>query len=99
MNTNTKTTNPNGLAILEVLKSNMDKPLSFAEIASLAGIEAKTGYLTAAKKAAKDAGKTIVKMDDAIEIESISTDTFPSGLQIERKALKTVAGYILKDAE
>lgn len=98
MNTNTKTTNPNGLAILEVLKT-ADKPLAFAEIASLAGIEPKTGFLTAAKKAAKDAGKTIVKLEDAIEIESTSVDTFPSGLKVERKTVKTVAGYILKDAE
>jgi hypothetical protein len=94
-----KQINPNGLAILEVLKSNTDRYLSFAEIASLAGIEPKTGYLTAAKKAAKDAGKTIVKLDDFIEIESVTVDTFPSGLQVERKTTKTVAGYLLKDAE
>ena len=47
-----KTINPNGLAIVETLTAHKGETLAFAEIASLAGIEAKTGYLTSAKKIA-----------------------------------------------
>lgn len=91
--------NTNGLAIFNALKENEGKTLAFAEIAAIAGIDAKTGYLTAAKKIAKDNGYAIMKAEDAVTI-TIKTETaYATGLIITKEKTATVDGYTLAKAE
>lgn len=54
------------LAIVKILKENPNKPMSFAEITSLAGVENKSGYLASVRKIL---GDKFVVDKDAIETE------------------------------
>lgn len=90
--------NTNGIAILNVLKENKGKVLTFAEIADMAGIEAKTGYLTAAKKLAADNKAEIVKRDNAVTAKVKTVTVYPNGLTIEKEKDVTFAGYELIEA-
>lgn len=89
-------TNTNGVAIYNAMADGTLR--SFAEIANIAGVEPKTGYLTAAKKVAKDNGFEIVKTDDAIEVAETIISTYPNGLEIKRDRKVKVAGYQLVKA-
>lgn len=91
--------NANGLAIYNFLKDNEGKTFAFAEIANAAGIEAKTGFLTSAKKIAQSNGYAIVKVEDAVEVKIKTVTTFASGLEIASEKTATVAGYTLAKAE
>ena len=90
--------NANGLAILNTLKANRGTPLAFAEIANMAGIEAKTGFLTAAKKLAVAEKLNIVKRDDAVTAKVKTVTIYPNGLTIEKEKNVTFAGYELIEA-
>lgn len=99
MDTNKNTINPNGLAILNTLKNANGATLAFAEIAHLAGIEAKTGYLTAAKKLAKAEKLAIVKVEDGVTVTVKTETVYPTGhVAVAEKAI-TIDGYKLVDAE
>lgn len=99
MDTKTNTINPNGLAILNTLK-NATAPLTFAEIADLAGIEPKTGYLTAAKKLARKEKLTITKRENAVTLKVKTITTFPNGLVLEKETEKTADAYeLVADAD
>ena len=87
--------NPNGLAIFNALQENKDKVLAFAEIAHLAGIDAKTGYLTSAKKIAKEKGFEIIKVEDGVQVSIMTETTYPSGLTIKAEKVATIDGYKL----
>lgn len=91
--------NANGLAILNTLKANKGVALSFAEIANLAGIEAKTGFLTSAKKLAQAEKLTIVKVEGAVKVSVKTVSTYPTGLVVEKEKEVAMDGYILQDAE
>jgi hypothetical protein len=92
--------NTNGLAILNTLKENKGKILAFAEIANLAGIDAKTGYLTSAKKLAKAENLAIVKRENAITATVTTITSYPSGYTPEKKTKEVLMdGYELIDAE
>lgn len=88
------TINPNGLAIVETL-INADTALTFAEIAALANIEPKTGYLTAAKKIAAQKGYTLTKIANGATLKVKTITTFPNGLTVEKEAEKTADAYTL----
>ena len=90
-----KVINPNGLAIFNTLKDNQGKVLAFAEIAALAGIEAKTGFLTSAKKIALDNGFVISKVEDGVEVRIATETVFPSGLTAKTEKVTSVDGYTL----
>ena len=94
-----KTVNPNGLAILNTLKANRGSVLAFAEIANLAGIEPKTGFLTSAKKLASAEKLAIVKRENAVKVAVKTEQTFPNGLVIVKTSEVEVGGYELVDAE
>lgn len=91
--------NANGLAILNTLKANKGVALSFAEIANLAGIEAKTGFLTSAKKLAQAEQLTIVKVEGAVKVSVKTVSTYPTGLVVEKEKEVAMDGYILQNAE
>lgn len=96
--TNTIKTNANGIAIFNVLK-DADRALTLAEIADIAGIEAKSGYLTAAKKIAKDSGKRIALIEDGAEYTIHTIKTYASGLVVESDKVAKANAYRLEDAE
>ena len=87
--------NANGLAILNALKANEGKVLALAEIANIAGIEAKTGFLTSAKKLAKAEGLEIVKRENAVTVAVKTVSVYASGLEVEKEKEVTVDGYEL----
>lgn len=91
--------NANGLAILNTLKANRGHALAFAEIANMAGIEAKTGFLTAAKKLAAAEKLAIVKREGAIKAKAVTVTEYPNGLRIEKAKEIELDGYELVDAE
>ena len=91
----TNTPNPNGLAIFNALKANDGKTLTFAEIADIAGIEPKTGYLTSARKIARENGLEIVKVEDAVTAQIMTVTEYPSGLRIEKSKDASFDGYKL----
>lgn len=82
-NVATKPVNDKGLAIFNVLK-DAKTALTFAEIANLANIEPKTGYLTAAKKITKDNKFEIVKIEKAVILKVKTVTEYPTGLVIEK---------------
>ena len=90
----TNTPNPNGIAIFNALK-DASTPLSFAEIADIAGIEAKTGYLTAARKIARENGFELTKVENAITAKVTTITEYPNGLRIEKSKDIAVDGYTL----
>ena len=91
----TNTPNPNGVAIYNALKDNDGKVLTFAEVASIAGIEPKTGYLTAARKIARDNGFDIVKVENAVVAKVTTVTEYPSGLRVEKVKDVNYDGYTL----
>lgn len=101
MNTNTKTVtapkeNANGIAIFNALFANIGKTLAFAEIANIAGVEPKTGYLTAAKKIASSKGFTIRKVENGVTVTIKTITTFPNGLEAVTEKKSLVTGYTLE---
>lgn len=94
-----KTVNPNALAILNALKANKGAILTFAELANIAGVEAKTGYLTGAKALAKAEKLAIVKVENGATYEVKTVATYATGLVIEKVKTVTADGYTLQDAE
>jgi len=94
MNETSKTikVNPNGEAIANVLREHKGEVLAFAEIAKLANIEPKTGYLTAAKKLAK-----IEKVVDGVTVKVETKMVYPSGLEIVSTKETTIDGYTLAE--
>ena len=91
--------NANGLAILNTLKANKGSVLTFAEIANLANIEPKTGYLTSAKKLAAAEKLSIVKREGAVKVAVTTVSTYPSGFSVEKTKEVEMDGYELCDAE
>ena len=87
-----KVTNANGLAIVTVLKAHKGEVLAYAEICALANIEAKTGYLTAAKKLAK-----IEKVENGVTVTIKTVTTYATGLTVEKEKTATVDGYTIAE--
>lgn len=99
MDNKPNTINPNGLAILNALKA-ANAPLTFAEIADIAGIEPKTGYLTAAKKLARTEKLTIVKRENAAKLIVKTIITYPNGMTAEKETEKLADAYeLVADAD
>ena len=98
MNTS-KQINPNGLAIVEALNAHKGEVLAFAEIASLAKVDAKTGYLTSAKKIASERKMRIEKVEDGVTAKVHATTVYPSGLTLEAEKEITLDGYRIVSAE
>ena len=94
-----KTSNPNGEALYKALADRKGEIIAFAELAHLAGVEAKTGFLTAAKKLAADRKQEIVKVEEGVTLSQKVITTYPSGLQVEADREVKVAGYKLQDKE
>lgn len=94
-----KTINPNGLAIVNVLADRKGEVLAFAEIANLANIEAKTGYLTSAKKIASDRKMKIEKVEGGVKAKVHTITEYPSGLKVEADRDIEMDGYRIIDAE
>ena len=94
-----KTVNANGLAILNTLKAHKGEILAFAEIANLAGIEAKTGFLTSAKKLASAEKLAIVKRENAVKVSVKTVTVYNSGLEIEKVKEVEMDGYELVNAD
>ena len=94
-----KKLNPNGAAIVDTLADRKGEILAFAEIAHLAGIEAKTGYLTAAKKIAADRKMQIEKVKDGVKVKVKTITTYPNGYTAEAEKEITLDGYRLIDAQ
>lgn len=94
-----KPVNPNGLKIVETLADRKGEVLAFAEIASLAGIEPKTGYLTAAKKIAADRKMKIEKVENGVIAKAHTVTSYPSGLEVEADREIKLDGYRIVDAE
>ena len=94
-----KTVNANGLAILNTLKAHKGEVLAFAEIANLAGIEAKTGYLTSAKKLASAEKLAIIKVENGVKVSVKTVTVYASGLEVEKTKEVEMDGYKLADAD
>lgn len=94
-----KTINPNGLAIVETLTAHKGETLAFAEIANLAKVEPKTGYLTSAKKIAVERKMRIEKVENGITAKVKTVTTYPNGLTVEAEKEISLDGYRLVDAE
>ena len=88
-----KQINPNGLAIVETLIAHKGETLAFAEIANLAKVEPKTGYLTSAKKIAAERKLRIEKVVDGVEVAVKTVSTYPNGLVVESEKTVTLDGY------
>lgn len=99
MSEQTSKINLNGQALFNALLANEGKTLSLIELASLAKVDAKSGYLTSTKKIAKDKGYSVEKVDDAITLEMDIITTYPSGLKVPSKKTAVVAGYKLVKAQ
>lgn len=91
--------NEKGLAIFETLNSNKGKILAFAEIASAAHIEPKTGFLTAAKKIALDHGMTLQKVVGGVKAKVKTLTSYPNGLTVEAEKETILDGYRLVDGK
>ena len=94
-----KTVNPNGLAIVETLIAHKGETLAFAEIANLAKVDAKTGYLTSAKKIAVERKMRIEKVEDGVTAKVKTVTVFPNGLTVEAEKEISLDGYRIVDAE
>ena len=94
-----KQLNPNGLAIVETLAAHKGETLAFAEIAHLAGIEAKTGYLTSAKKIASERKMTLEMVEGGAKAKTHTITEYPNGLKVETEKEITLNGYRLIDKE
>jgi molybdenum cofactor biosynthesis enzyme len=94
-----KQINPNGLAIVETLTAHKGETLAFAEIANLAKVDAKTGYLTSAKKIAAERKMRIEKVEDGVTAKVKTITAFPNGLTVEAEKEVSLDGYRIVDAE
>ena len=94
-----KQINPNGLAIVETLIAHKGETLAFAEIANLAKVDAKTGYLTSAKKIAVERKMRIEKVEDGVTAKVKTVTVFPNGLTVEAEKEISLDGYRIVDAE
>lgn len=94
-----KQINPNGLAIVETLTAHKGETLAFAEIANLAKVDAKTGYLTSAKKIAAERKMRIEKVEDGVTAKVKTVTVFPNGLTVEAEKEISLDGYRIVDAE
>lgn len=94
-----KQINPNGLAIVETLTAHKGETLAFAEIANLAKVDAKTGYLTSAKKIAAERHLVIEKVIDGVTAKVKTITVFPNGLTVETEKEVSFDGYRIVDAE
>lgn len=94
-----KQINPNGLAIVETLTAHKGETLAFAEIANLAKVDAKTGYLTSAKKIAAERKMRIEKVEDGVTAKVKTVTAFPNGLTVEAEKEVSLDGYRIVDAE
>ena len=99
MNEKTSKINPNGQALVEALVAHKGETLAFAELANLAGVEAKTGYLTAAKKIASDRKLKIEKVENGITLKAVTVITYPNGFKSEKAKEIQADGYRIVDAE
>lgn len=97
MNEKTSKQNPNGKAIFDTLANHKGEILAFAEIANMAGIEAKTGFLTAAKKIATENKMTIQKVEGGVKATAETVTTFPNGFKQTASREVTLDGYRLVD--
>jgi len=88
-----KQINPNGLAIVETLLAHEGEVRAFAEIAHEAHIEARTGFLTSAKKIAETRGYSIEKVVDGVEVAVKTVSTYPNGFVAESEKTVTLDGY------
>jgi hypothetical protein len=94
-----KTVNPNGLAIVETLLAHKGETLAFAEIANLAKVDAKTGYLTSAKKLATERNMTLQKVINGVKATIKTVTEFPHGLKVEGEKEVVLDGYRLVDGK
>ena len=94
-----KQINPNGLAIVETLTAHKGETLAFAEIANLAKVDAKTGYLTSAKKIAAERKLRIEKVEDGVTAKVKTVTAYPNGLTVEAEKEVALDGYRIVDAE
>lgn len=94
-----KQINPNGLAIVETLTARKGEVLAFAEIANLAKVDAKTGYLTSAKKIATERKMRIEKVMNGVTAKVHTVTVYPNGLTVEAEKEITLDGYRIVDAE
>lgn len=92
-------TNPNGEAIIRALSEHKGEIFAFAEIAHMAGIEAKTGYLTSAKKLASAKGMTLEMVEGGAKAKAVTVTEYASGLKVETEKEVTLNGYRLIDKE
>jgi len=100
MNETSKTKiNPNGKAMYDVLADRKGEVLAFAEIAHLANVEPKTGFLTSAKKIALANKAEIVKVENGVKVAQKTVTEYPSGLKVEADREVEMAGYKLVDKE
>lgn len=96
MSEKTEKINPNGKAIYDVLCAHEGECLAFAEIAHLANVEPKTGYLTSAKKLAAKDGKEIKKVEKGVKALQKTITTYPSGFEPKATSREVeMAGYLL----
>ncbi len=100
MNETSKTKiNPNGEAIIRALSEHKGEVFAFAEIAHMAGIEAKTGYLTSAKKIASSNNMVLEMVADGAKAKVHTITEYPNGLKVEAEKEVTLNGYRLIDKE
>jgi len=95
----TKQINPNGLAIVETLLAHKGETLAFAEIANFAKVDAKTGYLTSAKKLATERNMTLQKVINGVKATVTTITEFPHGLTLKTPKEVTLDGYRLVDGK
>lgn len=94
-----KPINPNGLAIVEALTPRKGEIFAFAEIASMAKVDAKTGYLTSAKKIASERNMTLEKVEGGVTAQVHTVTEYPNGLKVDATKEIVLDGYRLVDAE
>ena len=100
MNETSKTKiNPNGEAIIRALSEHKGEIFAFAEIAHMAGIEAKTGFLTSAKKLASANKMELEMVKDGAKAKVHTITEYPNGLKVEADKEVTLNGYRLIDKE
>ena len=100
MNETSKTKiNPNGEAIIRALSEHKGEIFAFAEIAIMAGIEPKTGYLTSAKKIASSKGMVLEMVEDGAKAKVHTITEYPNGLKVEAEKEVSLNGYRLIDKE
>lgn len=99
MNETSKKLNPNGEAIIRALSEHKGEIFAFAEIAHMAGIEAKTGFLTSAKKIASERKMTLEMIEGGAKAKTHTITEYPNGLKVETEKEITLNGYRLIDKE